>query len=96
MTYRTISRRFKRILERVDLGDDGIHFHRLRHTFATALIDDKIDPKTVAEMLGHSSIVTTLNFYRTVTSDAKRAAASTLAGRFKSAGKKSEFHKDEK
>ncbi len=82
INYSTISRRLKRILERVDLCDEGIRFHRLRHTFATALIDDKIDAKTVAEMLGHSSVVTTLSFYRTVTSDAKRAAASALAGKF--------------
>ncbi len=82
MGYRTIYRKFHRIVDAVDLGDDGVRFHRLRHTFATALIDDKIDAKTVAEMLGHSSVVTTLSFYRTVTSDAKRAAASALAGKF--------------
>jgi site-specific recombinase XerD len=52
------------------------------HTFATMLIDDKVDPKTVAELLGHANVVTTLGFYRTVTSEARKAAVSTLAGKF--------------
>ncbi len=94
--YHTVYRKFHRILDAVDLGDDDVRFHRLRHTFATMLIDDKIDPKTVAEMLGHSSIVTTLAFYRTVTSDAKRKAASSLAGKFSSGAQERDFQKFQK
>ena len=80
--YRTVYKKFHRVLNAVDLGNDDVRFHRFRHTFATMLLDDKVDPKTVAELLGHSNVVTTLNIYRTVTSDAKKAAVSTLAGKF--------------
>ncbi len=94
--YRTVYKKLHRIIDTVDLGDDDVRFHRCRHTFATLLIDDKVDPKTVAELLGHSSIVTTLAFYRTVTSDAKRKAASSLAGKFNSGAQDCDFQKFQK
>lgn len=40
-----------------------IRFHDLRHTHATFLLSQKINPKIVSERLGHSSIKTTLDIY---------------------------------
>lgn len=40
-----------------------INFHCLRHTFATRCIENEANYKTVSELLGHSSINTTLNLY---------------------------------
>ena len=40
-----------------------INFHCLRHTFATRCIENGANYKTVSELLGHSSINTTLNLY---------------------------------
>ena len=42
---------------------ENIHFHSLRHTFATRCIDSGISPKTVSQLLGHSSVKTTMDLY---------------------------------
>lgn len=46
-----------------------IRFHALRHTFATELISHQVDIKTVSELMGHSSVIVTLNIYRFVKYD---------------------------
>lgn len=40
-----------------------IRFHDLRHTFATLLVSNNTDIKTVSHKLGHASPNTTMNFY---------------------------------
>lgn len=40
-----------------------LHFHCLRHTFATRCIEGGADYKSVSEILGHATINTTLNMY---------------------------------
>jgi integrase len=40
-------------------GIHGIHFHNLRHTAATQMIESGIEIRYVQEMLGHSSVTTT-------------------------------------
>lgn len=44
-------------------GLEGVHFHTLRHTFATRCIESGMDVKTLSEILGHSDVKTTLNKY---------------------------------
>lgn len=44
-------------------GIAHINFHSLRHTFATRCIDGGANYKVVSEILGHSTINTTLNMY---------------------------------
>ena len=39
------------------------HPHTLRHTFATRCFENKMEPKVVQSLLGHSSISITLNTY---------------------------------
>jgi integrase len=46
-------------------------FHSLRHTFATRLIKNTNDFKTVSELLGHSSISTTLDIYTYTSEETK-------------------------
>ena len=58
---RTYARRFKKII--ADAGVENIKFHALRHTFATRALEIGIDPKTLSELLGHSSVGITLNLY---------------------------------
>lgn len=44
-------------------GISHINFHSLRHTFATRCIEGGANYKVVSELLGHSTINTTLNMY---------------------------------
>lgn len=41
----------------------GLHFHSLRHTFATRCLELQMDIKTLSELLGHSSAQITLDWY---------------------------------
>ncbi len=58
---RTMQYRFQRILKNVNLP--SIHFHALRHMFASNAIRLGFDVKMLSEILGHSSVEITLNRY---------------------------------
>lgn len=53
--------KYKKILS--DNNIDHYSFHALRHTFATRCVEAGVDIKSLSEMLGHSSINTTLSVY---------------------------------
>jgi integrase len=42
-------------------------FHNLRHSYATILLTRGVNPKVVQELLGHSTIGTTMDIYSHVT-----------------------------
>jgi integrase len=44
-------------------GVPRVRFHDLRHTAATLLLTQGVDPRTIMETLGHSQISLTLNTY---------------------------------
>ena len=53
-------------------------FHALRHSFATLMLSAREHPKVVQEMLGHSRVNTTLDFYSHVLPDMQREAIDRL------------------
>ncbi|CRH47222.1 site-specific tyrosine recombinase XerC [Chlamydia trachomatis] len=53
-------------------------FHALRHTFATRLIENKVDIKTISELLGHASVNITISIYVHSEFNTKRKAVKTL------------------
>ena len=55
-----------------------IRFHDLRHTFATLLISNNVDVKTVSHKLGHASTNTTLKFYVHDLESTDKASAELL------------------
>lgn len=58
---RTMQYRFSSILNKIGLP--SVHFHSLRHLFATNCIKLGFDIKSLSEILGHSSAEITLNLY---------------------------------
>ena len=74
---RTMQRHFQRLTRA--LGFSGVHFHTLRHSFATRLLELGIDIQTVSALLGHHSAKTTLEFYGHSLSEQQAYAASLLA-----------------
>jgi integrase len=77
-TYQDI---FKRIVANAGIADTN--FHAMRHTFATRALEIGIPAKTVAEILGHKNVATTLNLYSHVSVDTKREAIDRMAAAFK-------------
>lgn len=67
---------FKPILKRAKLPD--MRFHDLRHSAATLLLTQGVNPKVVAEMLGHASIAITLDVYSHVLPSMQQDAAARL------------------
>lgn len=53
-------------------------FHSLRHTFATRLLENGVDVKTISELMGHSSPTITLNRYVHTNLENKRKAMNNL------------------
>lgn len=62
LTMSRITRVFKRI--KVDMKlKKHLRLYDLRHTTATLLLQQKVNPKVVSERLGHSTVVLTLDVY---------------------------------
>jgi integrase len=76
--HNVFGRSFKPLLRRAGLPD--IPFHALRHSFATLMLSSREHPKVVQEMLGHSRINTTLDFYSHVLPDMQQEAVDRLDG----------------
>ncbi len=69
-------RGFKPLLKRVGLPD--IRFHDLRHTCATLMLSEGVNPKIVQELLGHATISQTMDTYSHVMPDMQEKAADAL------------------
>jgi integrase len=72
-----LNRTFKATLKRVGLPK-STRFHDLRHTCATLLLKQGVNPKFVQELLGHADISLTLNVYSHVLPDMGDAAAGAM------------------
>ena len=75
-------RYFKPLLKKCDISSD-FTFHGLRHTHATLLLRQGVNPKIVQERLGHSSIKVTMDTYSHVLPDMQRQAVDALQGIFR-------------
>ena len=54
-------RKYKKVMKKCGL--ENFNYHALRHTFATRCVENDFDLKSLSEILGHSSVSTTLQRY---------------------------------
>lgn len=76
MEPRKLQRYLKSCLEKCGISE--VHFHTLRHTFATRCIEVGFDVKTLSEILGHANIAITMNQYVHPDLELKRENMSRL------------------
>lgn len=76
MEPRTLQYRLQKYTAACQL--EGVHFHTLRHTFATRAVEVGFEIKTLSEILGHSTTTVTLDRYVHASLELKRANMSKL------------------
>ena len=72
MTPRSVQLRMKRYLQIAGL-DPNLTPHKLRHSYATHMLDAGADLRSVQELLGHAHLVTTQVYTHVTTERLKRA-----------------------
>ena len=60
-----------------------ISAHIFRHTFATRFCENESNLKVIQDIMGHSTISTTMDIYAKATADQKRASICALEGKVK-------------
>jgi integrase len=73
----TITRRFKQLAAAAGLAQ--IDLHDVRHSYATAGRDAKIDWKALSQRIGHADVAFTMKQYVQTDLEADRQVANTLA-----------------
>lgn len=76
LTQDFVTKKFKKALRKSGLSDD-IHFHTLRHSFASNLVQKGVSIYVVKELLGHENISTT-QIYSHLQNDNLREAVGLL------------------
>ena len=74
---RKLQYHFYRIVEKIGLSD--LHFHSLRHTFATRCVEVGFEIKSLSEILGHSNPKITLERYVHSSMELKRDNMNRLS-----------------
>ena len=77
MEPRTLQYRMERYTE--ICGLDGVHFHTLRHTFATRCVEVGFEIKSLSEILGHANTTITLDRYVHSSMELKRDNMNKLS-----------------
>jgi site-specific recombinase XerD len=79
LSYDSVYKTVKAVLQRAGLGHRHFSCHKLRHTFATRLINRKVSIDKIQKLLGHRRIDTTTIYAHTeLGSDLRSALESAL------------------
>ena len=71
-----VSKAFTKLVKEAGFSD--LTMHGLRHTHATILLEQGVNPKVVSERLGHASVATTMDIYSHVLPDMQEKAAQAI------------------
>ena len=72
----TLNHKFRSLLKETNLP--LIRFHDLRHTHASLLLKEHVEPKVISERLGHSNINITLDIYSHIYEETNMEVANTF------------------
>ena len=73
-----LAKQFRDRLKNGNLTSERIHFHALRHTFASYLAKQGVQPKVLQHLLGHTDLRTTLTYYIDTDLDSLFEAVETM------------------
>ncbi len=74
INYNTLYKDLQEFLMKNGLQHCGILFHKLRHCYATNMVDCGVDINIISKLLGHRNITTTANTYIKVNLEPKKKA----------------------
>lgn len=77
MEPRTLQRKLEQLT--LTCGMPGVHFHTLRHSFATRCVESGFEMKSLSEVMGHASANITINRYVHSSMELKRRNMEKLA-----------------
>lgn len=78
MDPRNFVRDYYTVLKRCKNIKNHYNFHIVRHSYATRLLEEGVNPKIVSELLGHADVETTLRIYSHVLQGIKQMAVECL------------------
>ena len=76
-----MSKAFTKLVK--EAGFPDLTMHGLRHTHATILLEQGVNPTVVSERLGHASVATTMDIYSHVLPDMQDEFAKAVANLIK-------------
>lgn len=68
-----------------ECGLEGVHFHTLRHSCASILINQDVPLLNVSTFLGHSDLSTTANIYAHLDKSKRQESADVISSIFNKA-----------
>lgn len=76
--YNSFRGTYRNFLKAAGLEGEHLNLHRYRHTFATMMLENGVNPRVAQKLLGHKDIETTLGTYSHVLSEVFDEVADTL------------------
>lgn len=77
-TYSGFRASYRNFLRRSGFDNDSLNLHRYRHTYASMLLEQEINPKIVQKLLGHRDVSTTLGVYTHVVPEVYSGVAAAV------------------